>query len=84
MPSHDFDVWFLLFQIPRTMDRQSRKHGILMVPDFFFPNFSGVESHIYYVSQCLLKLVHKAFPQKNHLPSCSVPHLWFKDVRSAD
>ncbi|PUZ70713.1 hypothetical protein GQ55_2G256200 [Panicum hallii var. hallii] len=39
------------------MDRQ--KHRILMVSDFFFPNFGGVESHIYYLSQCLLKLGHK-------------------------
>ncbi|EMS57569.1 Phosphatidylinositol N-acetylglucosaminyltransferase subunit A [Triticum urartu] len=42
-----------------TMDGQSRKHRILMVSDFFFPNFGGVESHIYYLSQCLLKLRHK-------------------------
>ncbi|VAH80938.1 unnamed protein product [Triticum turgidum subsp. durum] len=41
------------------MDGQSRKHRILMVSDFFFPNFGGVESHIYYLSQCLLKLGHK-------------------------
>ncbi|RLM85295.1 phosphatidylinositol N-acetylglucosaminyltransferase gpi3 subunit isoform X1 [Panicum miliaceum] len=39
------------------MDRQ--KHRILMVSDFFFPKFGGVESHIYYLSQCLLKLGHK-------------------------
>ncbi|XP_073366928.1 phosphatidylinositol N-acetylglucosaminyltransferase subunit A-like [Aegilops tauschii subsp. strangulata] len=38
---------------------KSRKHRILMVSDFFFPNFGGVESHIYYLSQCLLKLGHK-------------------------
>ncbi|KAG6588169.1 Phosphatidylinositol N-acetylglucosaminyltransferase subunit A, partial [Cucurbita argyrosperma subsp. sororia] len=30
-----------------------------MVSDFFYPNFGGVESHIYYLSQCLLKLGHK-------------------------
>lgn len=41
------------------MDGISRKHRILMVSDFFFPNFGGVESHIYYLSQCLLKLGHK-------------------------
>ncbi|CAL9159219.1 unnamed protein product [Musa hybrid cultivar] len=40
------------------MDQQ-RKHRILMVSDFFYPNFGGVESHIYYLSQCLLKLGHK-------------------------
>lgn len=36
-----------------------RRHRILMVSDFFYPNFGGVESHIYYLSQCLLKLGHK-------------------------
>lgn len=35
------------------------KHRILMVSDFFYPNFGGVESHIYYLSQCLLELGHK-------------------------
>jgi phosphatidylinositol glycan class A protein len=38
---------------------EGTKHRILMVSDFFFPNFGGVESHIYYLSQCLLKLGHK-------------------------
>ncbi|KGN66440.1 phosphatidylinositol N-acetylglucosaminyltransferase subunit A [Cucumis sativus] len=36
-----------------------KRHRILMVSDFFYPNFGGVESHIYYLSQCLLKLGHK-------------------------
>lgn len=35
------------------------RHRILMVSDFFYPNFGGVESHIYYLSQCLMKLGHK-------------------------
>ncbi|KMT18083.1 hypothetical protein BVRB_2g032740 [Beta vulgaris subsp. vulgaris] len=39
--------------------REKKKHRILMVSDFFYPNFGGVESHIYYLSQCLLKLGHK-------------------------
>ncbi|TQD87534.1 hypothetical protein C1H46_026951 [Malus baccata] len=30
-----------------------------MVSDFFYPNFGGVENHIYDLSQCLLKLGHK-------------------------
>lgn len=30
-----------------------------MVSDFFYPNFGGVENHIYLLSQCLLKLGHK-------------------------
>uniref|UniRef100_A0A1D1YN71 phosphatidylinositol N-acetylglucosaminyltransferase n=1 Tax=Anthurium amnicola TaxID=1678845 RepID=A0A1D1YN71_9ARAE len=36
-----------------------KSHNILMVSDFFYPNFGGVENHIYYLSQCLLKLGHK-------------------------
>ncbi|XP_020698377.2 phosphatidylinositol N-acetylglucosaminyltransferase subunit A [Dendrobium catenatum] len=36
-----------------------QRHRILMVSDFFYPNFGGVESHIYYLSQCLIKLGHK-------------------------
>lgn len=36
-----------------------KRHKILMVSDFFYPNFGGVENHIYYLSQCLLKLGHK-------------------------
>ncbi|CAL1366833.1 unnamed protein product [Linum trigynum] len=35
------------------------KQRILMVSDFFYPNFGGVENHIYYLSQCLLELGHK-------------------------
>ncbi|XP_043712060.1 phosphatidylinositol N-acetylglucosaminyltransferase subunit A-like [Telopea speciosissima] len=34
-------------------------HRILMVSDFFYPNFGGVENHIYYLSQCLLKIGHR-------------------------
>lgn len=30
-----------------------------MVSDFFYPNFGGVENHIYSLSQCLLELGHK-------------------------
>lgn len=40
------------------MDKQLR-HRILMVSDFYYPNFGGVENHIYYLSQCLLQLGHK-------------------------
>ncbi|KAK7840119.1 phosphatidylinositol n-acetylglucosaminyltransferase subunit a [Quercus suber] len=36
-----------------------KRHRILMVSDFFYPKFGGVENHIYYLSQCLLKLGHK-------------------------
>ncbi|KAF3453000.1 hypothetical protein FNV43_RR03433 [Rhamnella rubrinervis] len=40
------------------MGEQKKRHRILMVSDFFYPNFGGVENHIYYLSQCLLKLGH--------------------------
>lgn len=33
--------------------------NICMVSDFFFPNMGGVESHIYLLSQCLIRLGHK-------------------------
>ncbi|KAJ7513601.1 hypothetical protein O6H91_23G006000 [Diphasiastrum complanatum] len=36
-----------------------RHHRVLMVSDFFYPNFGGVENHIYYLSQCLLQRGHK-------------------------
>lgn len=45
--------------IPGDKMSQQRKHRILMVSDFFYPNFGGVENHIYYLSQCLIKLGHK-------------------------
>ncbi|KAE8126124.1 hypothetical protein FH972_020869 [Carpinus fangiana] len=38
---------------------EPKRHRVLMVSDFFYPNFGGVENHIYYLSQCLLKLGHK-------------------------
>nr|KYP53244.1 N-acetylglucosaminyl-phosphatidylinositol biosynthetic protein [Cajanus cajan] len=40
-------------------DSPPQKHRILMVSDFFYPNFGGVENHVYYLSLCLLKLGHK-------------------------
>jgi phosphatidylinositol glycan class A protein len=55
----DFPLFSFRFQTQLQMDGRGRKHRILMVSDFFFPNFGGVESHIYYLSQCLLKLGHK-------------------------
>ena len=45
-------------KIPDIMSEKG-KHRILMVSDFFFPNFGGVENHIYYLSQCLIELGHK-------------------------
>lgn len=35
------------------------KHSVLMVSDFFYPNFGGVENHIYQLSQCLIDNGHK-------------------------
>lgn len=31
-----------------------------MVSDFFYPNFGGVENHIYQLAQCLISQGHKA------------------------
>ncbi|KAF4358461.1 hypothetical protein G4B88_020139 [Cannabis sativa] len=41
------------------MGEQKERFRILMVSDFFYPNFGGVENHIYYLAQCLIKLGHK-------------------------
>lgn len=38
------------------------RHCILMVSDFFYPNFGGVENHIYQLSQCLMDQGHKVTP----------------------
>lgn len=41
------------------MDSAGEKRlRILMVSDFFLPNIGGVESHIYHLSQNLIKLGH--------------------------
>ncbi|BBN14899.1 phosphatidylinositol N-acetylglucosaminyltransferase subunit A [Marchantia polymorpha subsp. ruderalis] len=34
-------------------------HRVLMVSDFFYPNFGGVENHIFYLAQCLMQRGHK-------------------------
>lgn len=34
-------------------------HRVLMVSDFFYPSFGGVENHIYYLAQLLLQRGHK-------------------------
>ena len=36
------------------------RHRVLMVSDFFYPNFGGVENHVYQLAQCLLAAGHKA------------------------
>jgi hypothetical protein len=49
-------------EISMEMDTQQKcqmRHRVLMVSDFFYPNFGGVENHIYYLSQCLLQRGHK-------------------------
>lgn len=40
-------------------DQGSTRLSILMVSDFFYPNFGGVENHIYQLSQCLINQGHK-------------------------
>ena len=35
-----------------------------MVSDFFYPNMGGVESHLYQISQCLMKRGHKVFSSR--------------------
>ncbi|KAK4840496.1 hypothetical protein QYF36_010258 [Acer negundo] len=59
---------------------ENQKHGILMVSDFFYPNFGGVENHIYYLSQCLLKLGHKHPYEQSvavYFSRCEPGHLCF-------
>lgn len=36
-----------------------RRHRVLMATDFFYPNFGGVENHVYQLSQRLLGAGHK-------------------------
>ncbi|KIY98372.1 phosphatidylinositol glycan, class A [Monoraphidium neglectum] len=44
---------------PPGATRDGHRHRVLMVSDFFYPNFGGVENHIYQLSQCLLAAGHK-------------------------
>jgi hypothetical protein len=39
--------------------RSTGQHRVLMVCDFFYPNFGGIENHIYQLSQCLIAMGHK-------------------------
>ena len=56
--SNKIFIFIAVVETSNAMGDQKR-HKILMVSDFFYPNFGGVENHIYYLSQCLLKLSHK-------------------------
>ena len=56
--SNKIFIFIVVVETSEGMGDQKR-HKILMVSDFFYPNFGGVENHIYYLSQCLLKLSHK-------------------------
>ncbi|KAI3738955.1 hypothetical protein L2E82_29256 [Cichorium intybus] len=72
-PFNDLTMWFdengidsaklivnsSSFRSSEAMESNHGRHRILMVSDFFYPNFGGVENHIYLLSQCLLKLNHK-------------------------
>ncbi|KAL6736369.1 hypothetical protein Aduo_006729 [Ancylostoma duodenale] len=40
-------------------DRNKELFSIALVSDFFCPNAGGVETHIYFLAQCLLELGHK-------------------------
>ena len=37
-----------------------RRHRVLLVSDFFFPNTGGMEHHVYKLAQNLIALGHKA------------------------
>lgn len=53
-----------------------RQHRVLMVSDFFYPNFGGVENHIYYLSQCLLRRGHKVVVMTHaYGRRCGVRHM---------
>lgn len=41
---------------------------VCMVSDFFYPKIGGVESHIYYLSQELLRLGHKVSKDSEGTP----------------
>ncbi|WIA35689.1 hypothetical protein OEZ86_004095 [Tetradesmus obliquus] len=44
--------------------------SILMVSDFFYPNFGGVENHIYQLSQCLINQGHKVVVMTHAYGDC--------------
>ncbi|EFJ45084.1 hypothetical protein VOLCADRAFT_94566 [Volvox carteri f. nagariensis] len=48
-----------------------RQHRVVMVSDFFYPNFGGVENHIYQLSQCLINLGHKVVVVTHAYGNCT-------------
>mmetsp|Transcript_19281 Transcript_19281/g.31558 ORF Transcript_19281/g.31558 Transcript_19281/m.31558 type:complete len:550 (+) Transcript_19281:126-1775(+) len=49
-------------QLGLSLQPQSRgriRHHICFVCDFFYPNYGGIENHIYYLSQSLIRRGHK-------------------------
>ena len=44
---------------PRGVRRRRRRHRVAMVSDFFYPHVGGVETHIWSLSQHLLRRGHK-------------------------
>ncbi|KAF6266378.1 glycosyl transferase [Scenedesmus sp. NREL 46B-D3] len=48
----------------------SNRLNILMVSDFFYPNFGGVENHIYQLSQCLINQGHKVVVMTHAYGEC--------------
>ncbi|KAG2430402.1 hypothetical protein HYH02_013763 [Chlamydomonas schloesseri] len=55
---------------------EARQHRVVMVSDFFYPNFGGVENHIYQLSQCLIHQGHKVVVVTHAYGDClGVRHL---------
>lgn len=47
------------------------KHSICLVSDFFYPNFGGVETHVWCLAQCLMQLGHKVIVVTHAYPKRS-------------
>lgn len=43
------------------LDGEGRRvrRSVLLVTDFFYPNYGGVENHVHTLAQCLLALGHR-------------------------
>ena len=53
------------------------KHNVLIVTDFTFPKFGGVETHGYQLGQCLMERGHRVTFLTNNFQSerCGVRHM---------